>query len=71
MGLQVLARHNLITVHYDEMEKLMLSAADLNGDGKIDADDLMQGGEKVQAYLSAGLPSAASFSTGFLLGLRS
>ena len=71
MGLQVLSRNGLITVHYDEMEKLLLSAADLNKDGKIDASDLAKGGEKLEAYLSAGLPSAGSFSAGFLIGLRS
>ena len=45
--------------------------ADLNGDGVVDGQDLQQGSDKLQTYLAAGLPSAGSFGTGFLFGLRS
>lgn len=41
--------------------------ADLDGDGA----DLAKGVDKLETYLKAGLPSAASFSAGFLFGLRS
>ena len=71
IGLQTLAHNGLITVHWDEIERRMSSAVDLNGDGVVNGSDLNVGSEKLQAYLSAGLPSAASFSGGFLLGLRS
>ena len=71
MGLQALAHNGLITVHWDEMEKRVQSLGDLNNDGKVDSADLKMGNDQLQAYLSAGLPSAGSFSAGFLLGLRS
>lgn len=71
MGLQTLAHNDLITIHFDKIEEKFNTAVDLNGDGVIDTKDLHLGSDKVQAYLSAGLPSGASFSAGFLLGLRS
>jgi len=57
-------------VHWDEMEKRVRSMGDLNQDGVFDAKDLQSGSDKMQSYLSAGLPSAGSFSAGFLMGLR-
>ena len=71
MGLQTLAQNDLITVHWDQMEKKLLLMGDLNGDGVTDSKDLQVGSDQLQAYLSAGLPSAGSFSAGLLLGLRS
>ena len=71
IGLQSLAHNKLITVHWDEMERRLQSVADLNADGLVDAKDLASGNDALQAYLAAGLPSAGSFSAGFLVGLRS
>ena len=71
MGLQSLASNGLITVHWEQIEKRLQSLGDLNGDGVFDATDLNSGSEQMQAYLSAGLPSAGTFSAGFLMGLRS
>ena len=34
-GLQVLAHNDLITIHWDKMNKRLMSAVDLNGDGKV------------------------------------
>ena len=70
-GLQTLAYHKLITVHWDLIEERLNSCLDLNADGTVNQRDLLLGNEKLQAYLAAGLPSAGGFSAGFLLGLRS
>jgi len=70
MGLQALASNGLITVHWGEIEKRIKTTLDLDKDGKFDAKDLQLGSDKMQAYLSAGLPSAGSFSAGFLMGMR-
>ena len=71
IGLQTLASNGLITVHFDEMEKRLRTLADLNKDGVVDGQDLQSTNDKLQAYLSAGLPSAGTFSAGFLFGMRS
>jgi uncharacterized membrane protein (Fun14 family) len=71
MGLQSLAQNGLITVHWEQIEQKMNSLADLNDDGVVDHRDLQLTTDKVQAYLSAGLPSAGAFGTCFLWGLRS
>ena len=71
MGLQTLAQNGLITVHWDEFEQKLAKLADINGDGKLDQKDLDATSDKLTAYLSAGLPSAGSFSVGMLAGLRS
>lgn len=70
-GLQTLAYNGLITVHWDKIEKRLNSAIDMNAAGSLDVSDLSLGSEKMQAYLATGLPCAGSFSTGFILGLRS
>ena len=71
MGLQTLAQHGLITVHWNEFERRIATTLDANGDGKVDSLDMQLQSDKLQAYLSAGLPSAGSFSVGLLAGLRS
>ena len=71
VGLQSLASNGLITVHWDRMEKRLHSLGDFNQDGTVDEKDLKTGYDQLQAYLSAGLPSAGSFSAGFLWGMRS
>jgi len=63
MGLQTLAQNGLITVHFDEIEKRMQSVADPAA--------LQSSQDQLQAYLAAGLPSATTFSAGFVMGLRS
>ena len=71
MGLQALAQNGLITIHWDEMDRRLKSAVDLDKDGKVSATDLQAASDKLQAYLQAGLPNAGTFSVGFLMGLRS
>jgi uncharacterized membrane protein (Fun14 family) len=71
MGLQTLAQNGLVTVHWEEIERQLILLADVNGDGKVDQKDMQQASDKLQAYLSAGLPSAGSFGVGMLAGLRS
>ena len=61
IGLQSLANNGLVTVHWDEIETRMKSVADVNSDGVVNGADLQNGQERLQAYLSAGLPSAGSF----------
>ena len=71
MGLQTLAQNGLVTVHWEEIEHRLLLLADYNGDGKVDEKDMQLASDKLQAYLSAGLPSAGSFGVGMMAGLRS
>ena len=53
------------------METALSDALDFGADGRLDSKELEDGTERLQKMLQAGLPSAASFGTGFLLGLRS
>lgn len=71
MGLQTLAQNGLVTVHWEEIERRLMLLADVNGDGRVDEKDMQVANDKLQAYLSAGLPSAGSFGVGMLAGLRS
>lgn len=71
LGLQCLANNGLIDVHWDRIQQRINGLADLNHDGLVDGRDLQSAQDDLQAYLSAGLPSAGAFSAAFLLGLRS
>ena len=53
------------------LETALSDALDFGADGRLDSKELEDGTERLQKMLQAGLPSAASFGTGFLLGLRS
>ncbi len=71
VGLQGLASNGLITVHWDRMEQSLKTLADLDASDSLDSGGLVKSADRLETYLRAGIPSAASFSAGFLLGLRS
>ena len=63
IGLQALASNGLIEIKWEEVDRRWKAL--------VDENDLQRGQTQVEAYLSAGLPSAGAFSAGFLMGLRS
>jgi len=69
--MQVMASNGFITVHFDRLEGAFNDTFDLNGDGKADGVDAQEAQTRMKKRLEAGVPCAASFSAGFLFGLRS
>eukprot|EP00469_Lotharella_globosa_P006679 CAMPEP_0167787204 /NCGR_PEP_ID=MMETSP0111_2-20121227/9269_1 /TAXON_ID=91324 /ORGANISM="Lotharella globosa, Strain CCCM811" /LENGTH=176 /DNA_ID=CAMNT_0007678773 /DNA_START=109 /DNA_END=639 /DNA_ORIENTATION=- len=70
IGVQILAYNGIITVPWENVEKKLKEAADLDGDGDVDADDLLIVWKKVKHVLSYGLPNAAGFVGGFMVGIK-
>jgi len=68
--LQGLAYAGVIKIDYDNMEKKVEQALDVNNDGKLDAEDVRIIYKRVQSFLSYGLPSGGGFAAGFAAGLR-
>lgn len=71
IGFQV-ARYNGVVKSPDwkAVDKQFVAALDANGDGKVDMEDVSLHLQKLQAYLSVGLPSSTAFGIAFILGLR-
>lgn len=70
VGLQVLAFNGFIQINHDNIEDRLKGLADLNKDGKVDAEDLAIAHEKGMEILQFGVPSVGGFATGFAMGLR-
>lgn len=55
--------------NWQQVNQTLTSHADLNGDGKVDVQDVKIGLAQVQDYLGVGLPSVGGFAGGFAAGL--
>ena len=62
--------HRRSQINHESIEARLKTAADLNNDGKIDAQDLAIAQAKGLEILQFGVPSVGGFGTGFALGLR-
>lgn len=71
MGLQTLSYYGYIKVDHTQLERDFNKAADLNNDGKIDAEDGKILLDKLMHVLQFNLPSGGGFVAGFIGGLRS
>jgi uncharacterized membrane protein (Fun14 family) len=71
IGMQVMANHGYVTVHWDKIEHDWKGQLDTNGDGSVTHEDMHSQYEQLVKVLESGVPGAAGFSAGFLLGLRS
>ena len=69
-GLQALSYYGYIHINYDKVSSEAKKVLDVNGDGKLDEKDVYSLWDKMNDILGYNLPSAGSFSVGFLLGLR-
>ena len=70
VGLQMLAFNGFITINHDGIEQKLKSVADLNKDGKVDAQDLAIAKDKGMEILQFGVPSVGGFGTGLAMGLK-
>eukprot|EP00922_Rhytidocystis_sp_ex-Travisia-forbesii_P055439 GHVS01082088.1.p1 GENE.GHVS01082088.1~~GHVS01082088.1.p1 ORF type:complete len:192 (-),score=88.85 GHVS01082088.1:218-727(-) len=70
MSLQMLSYYGYVHVNWRRVESDVQNALDLNRDGQIDAEDFHLLKDKFMKVVTWGLPSAAGFGTGFVLGLR-
>ena len=62
--------HRRSQINHESIEARLKTAADLNNDGKINAQDLAIAQAKGLEILQFGVPSVGGFGTGFALGLR-
>lgn len=69
-GLQCLAYFGLITIHWSVISDAVGKAADQNKDGKLDMEDAKVFWRRFMAYAGRGAPSAAGFTSGFMLGYK-
>ncbi|GLC33227.1 hypothetical protein PLESTF_000155700 [Pleodorina starrii] len=69
--IQGLAYTGFITVNWSNVHRAVTNALDINGDGKVDADDFKPLISKGLGALSQGVPSAGGFLAGFMLAIRS
>lgn len=68
VGLQTLQHFGYISIDYHRIQNDAHKLADVNGDGKVDAQDMFSLWDKLQEVLVVQLPQAGSFTTGFFLG---
>lgn len=69
-GLQALSYYGYIHIDYGKVSGDAKKALDVNGDVKLDEKDLYSFWDKTKDVLAYNLPNAASFSAGFVLGLK-
>lgn len=69
-GLQYLQYKGYIKIDYGAVEKVAEKSLDMDGDGKFDSSDLLIMWASVKTVLMHGLPSAAGFLPGFVIGFR-
>lgn len=69
-GLQCLSYLGFITIHWNAITAAVTQVADQNGDGKLDMADVRPLWSRLMKFMSRGLPDAASFTAGFLVGFR-
>eukprot|EP00240_Pyramimonas_obovata_P013454 CAMPEP_0118936036 /NCGR_PEP_ID=MMETSP1169-20130426/15974_1 /TAXON_ID=36882 /ORGANISM="Pyramimonas obovata, Strain CCMP722" /LENGTH=226 /DNA_ID=CAMNT_0006879133 /DNA_START=70 /DNA_END=747 /DNA_ORIENTATION=+ len=67
---QALAYKGFITINWNEMERQGKALLDINKDGVMDKDDAKFLLKNLVKIAGTGLPSAAGFYAGFLLGLK-
>ncbi|KAH6585069.1 hypothetical protein BASA50_000383 [Batrachochytrium salamandrivorans] len=70
IGLQALARADLIKINWPRVEGFLIGKADVDGDGKFTGKDIQIGATRLIHNLSGDLPSAAGFAAAFYLGFR-
>lgn len=70
IGLQCLAFNGFIDINHSKIGESFENMADLNKDGKVDAEDLKIAKEKGMQILSYGVAASSGFATGVALGLR-
>jgi uncharacterized membrane protein (Fun14 family) len=68
-GLQLLSSLGYIHINYDKVTEDCNNAMDLNGDGKVDEKDAVLVYDKLMSLLTANLPNASGFCSGFCLGV--
>jgi uncharacterized membrane protein (Fun14 family) len=69
IGLQVLSYYGYVNVNYDKIADDAQKVLDVSQDGKIDEKDLYGAWDKFKEVMGSHLPTAGSFSSGFVLGM--
>lgn len=70
-GLQYLNYKGYLKIDYGAVEREIVRKLDVNADGKLDISDFLIMWQEVKGVLMHGLPGAAGFVPGLLLGFRS
>ncbi|KPI85086.1 putative transmembrane protein [Leptomonas seymouri] len=69
-GLQCLSYLGFITIHWNIISDALEKVADQNKDGKLDMEDAKILWHRFMKCASCGLPSAAGFTSGFMIGYK-
>lgn len=70
ISLQTLHHFGYIQVNWKRVEEDIKRPLDLNGDGKVDQEDVAAFQRRVLKFMAQGVPSTAGLSLGLLWGLR-
>eukprot|EP00922_Rhytidocystis_sp_ex-Travisia-forbesii_P063937 GHVS01095085.1.p1 GENE.GHVS01095085.1~~GHVS01095085.1.p1 ORF type:complete len:157 (-),score=38.15 GHVS01095085.1:393-863(-) len=70
MSLQMLSYYGYVHIDWRRVEEDVQNAFDINKDGQVDHKDFQMLKQKLLHVLTWGMPSAAGFGTGFVLGLK-
>jgi len=70
IGVQVAAYNGYIDVDWYAIKDEAVKILDVDGDGKLDAEDAKLWWRKFKETMANALPSSSGFAGGFVLGLR-
>ena len=70
VAFQALQQAGYIKIDYGKVQEDTQKLLDVNGDGKLDVNDIIILWNKVKDFLSYQLPGAGGFSAGFVIGLK-
>lgn len=70
IGIQILARAQIVKVNWSRMEDYIISKFDQNGDKKVDVRDLGILSGKIIRGLAYDLPSSVGFAAAFWVGFK-
>lgn len=71
IGVQAASYYGYIEVDWLGVQKGVTDMIDINGDGKIDKEDLHLWWHGFKDFITHALPSSSGFTAGFIMGMRS
>ena len=70
VGLQTASYYGYIEIDWLSVQKEVTDLVDINGDGKIDTEDLHLWWHGFKDFVTYAMPSSSGFAAGFVMGMR-